>query len=164
MIKQALIKIIKLIKPIIRFIAYYSDLKLNYPWTGLGEHPLIIEDNEDDYKRNIPKSVFFNTRSGKIVVGKNTVFGEDVFVLTGKHKYLSELNNIENLHTVPDNGRDIIIGSNCYIGSGAILIGPIKIGDFSVICAGAVVTKNVDSYAMWGGEPARLIKNLSQNE
>lgn len=150
----------KKFRSFIRKVAIECGVRLNYPHTALGQHPLIFRDENERYKLNIPDSVMFNTRSGKIVVGTNTVFGEDVMVLTGKHNYVSEITNESELHFVPTDGRDIIIGDNCYIGSGAIIIGPVTIGDYAVIGAGAVVTKDVLGRTLVGGVPAKEIKKL----
>jgi acetyltransferase-like isoleucine patch superfamily enzyme len=159
-LNKILIKIVHRAKPLIQFVAYHADLKVLAPWTGQGQHPLIFEDTTGAYKDHIPKSVYFNTRSGRIVVGRNTVFGEDVMVLTGKHRFISEVADEAQLHEVPEDGREIIIGSNCYIGSGAIIIGPVNIGDYAVIGAGSVVTKDVPPRTMYAGIPAKKIKDL----
>ena len=82
-------------------------------------------------------------------------------VLTGKHLNIDEAGeNSLDLHSVLENGRDVNIGSGCYIGSGAIIIGPVQIGDFSVIGAGSVVTKNVPKKTFYAGNPARMIKQF----
>ena len=154
--------LILLVRPLIRHVAYICDIEVeNPPYTPLGQNPLIFEDPPEIYREHIPRSVMFNTRSGKIVVGRNTVFGENVMVLTGKHKFISEISDFRQLHEVPESGRDIIIGSGCYIGSGAIILGHVTIGDFAVIGAGAVVTKDVPSRTMVGGVPARKVKDLA---
>ena len=44
----------------------------------------------------------------------------------------------------------IIVGNDVYIGYGAVIIGPVKIGDGAVICANAVVTKDVPPYSVVG--------------
>ena len=140
-----------------------ADVALFYPRIPNGQHPLIFKDIEAVLKNNIPKSVYFNTRSGMISVGANTVFGEYVMVLTGKHNFISDIKSDEELHHVPEDGRDIEIGDNCYIGSGAIIIGPVKIGDYAVIGAGSVVTKDIMPATLVGGVPAKKIKNLESN-
>ncbi|MBQ1497293.1 MAG: hypothetical protein IIZ38_03175 [Sphingomonas sp.] len=63
-------------------------------------------------------------------------------------------------HHVPESGRDIVIGSGCYVGSGAILIGPVTIGDHAMIGAGAVVTADVPPYGFAVGVPARVVRML----
>jgi acetyltransferase-like isoleucine patch superfamily enzyme len=158
---KLIIKVTIKFKPLIRIIAYHSDLALLTPRMPNGEHQLIFKESIDTLVHKVPKTVYFNTRSGKITVGNNTVFGEYVMVLTGKHKFFSEVESFEDLHEVPEGGRDIVIGSNCYIGSGAIIVGPVIIGDFAVIGAGAVVTKDVEAYTLVGGVPAKKIKNLN---
>lgn len=57
-----------------------------------------------------------------------------------------------------ENGIAIKIGSDCWIGESAFLIGGIKIGDGAVVLAHAVVTKDVPPYAIVGGVPAKIIK------
>lgn len=50
------------------------------------------------------------------------------------------------------------IGNDVWIGYGAIIMAGVKIGDGAVIAAGAVVTKNIDPYAIVGGVPAKTIR------
>lgn len=52
----------------------------------------------------------------------------------------------------------IEVGNDVYIGYGATVIGPCRIGDGAVIAAGAVVTGDIPSYAIVGGIPAKVIK------
>lgn len=52
----------------------------------------------------------------------------------------------------------VTIGDNCYIGTGATILGPITIGNNVTIAAGAVVTKDVPNNAVVGGVPAVVIK------
>lgn len=54
--------------------------------------------------------------------------------------------------------KKVIIGNDVWIGSHALILGGVKIGDGAVIGAGAVVTKDVPPYAVVGGVPARIIK------
>lgn len=49
------------------------------------------------------------------------------------------------------------IGSDVWIGTGAIVLGKVKIGDGAVVGGGAVVTKNVPPYAIVVGVPAKII-------
>ena len=51
-------------------------------------------------------------------------------------------------------GNDVFIGANCYIGKG------VSIGDRSIIAAGSVVVKSIPPDEIWGGNPAKFIKQI----
>ena len=53
----------------------------------------------------------------------------------------------------------VIIGNDVWIGSNAIILQGVKIGDGAVVAAGAVVTKYVEPYTVVGGVPAKKIKD-----
>lgn len=52
----------------------------------------------------------------------------------------------------------IVVEDDVWIGHGAIVLSGVTIGHGAVIAAGAVVTKDVKPYAIFAGNPARLIK------
>lgn len=52
----------------------------------------------------------------------------------------------------------IFIGDNCYIGTGATILGPVHIGNNVTIAAGAIVTKDIPDNAVAAGNPAKIIK------
>lgn len=52
----------------------------------------------------------------------------------------------------------IYIGNDVWIGSNAIILHGVHIGDGAVIAAGAVVTKDVEAYSIVGGVPARKLR------
>jgi len=51
-------------------------------------------------------------------------------------------------------------GNNVWIGANTVILRGVSIGDGAVIAAGAVVNHDVPSYEIWGGVPARKIRNL----
>lgn len=51
----------------------------------------------------------------------------------------------------------VIIGSDCWIGAGAMIVSGVCVSDGAVVLAGAIVTKDVPPYAIVGGIPARII-------
>lgn len=53
---------------------------------------------------------------------------------------------------------DVEIGNDVWIGSGTTLIGGVQIGNGAIIAASSHVVSNVPSYAIFGGNPAKLIK------
>jgi acetyltransferase-like isoleucine patch superfamily enzyme len=147
--------------PLVWRIATAYGLRMDLHCHASGQHPVIIEDPPELARQRIPRSVLFNTRSGRIFVGANTVFGQDVRLLTGKHANVREARQLGvELHYVPEAGRDIVIGRGCFIGSGAIIIGPVTLGDHAVVGAGAVVTRDVAAANFVGGNPAKVISHL----
>lgn len=51
----------------------------------------------------------------------------------------------------------IVIGDDVWIGYGSIVLGGVTIGNGSIIAAGSIVTKDVDSYSIYAGAPAKKI-------
>ena len=87
-------------------------------------------------------------------VSTSPVFNENKDHLPKKfsnHKF-----NLESKNII---GNDVWIGNNVLIKSG------VCVGDGAVIGMGSVVTKDVPPYEIWGGNPAKLIKNrFDENE
>ena len=52
----------------------------------------------------------------------------------------------------------VFIGDDCYIGTGATILGPVRIGNNVTIAAGAVVLHDIPDNAVVGGVPARILK------
>jgi len=53
----------------------------------------------------------------------------------------------------------IVIGSNCHLGFGCFVKHGVRIGDNSIVGANSVVTRDVPCNEVWGGVPARKIKD-----
>ncbi len=54
------------------------------------------------------------------------------------------------------------IKRNAVLFVNAVVLPGVTVGEGAVVCAGAVVTKDVPDYEQWGGVPARFIKKLEQ--
>lgn len=63
-----------------------------------------------------------------------------------------------------EDGARICIGNDVWIGTGAILLDGVQVGDGAIIAAGAVVTKDVEPYSIVGGIPAREIRKRFSSE
>lgn len=57
-----------------------------------------------------------------------------------------------------DEYRHTVIGSDVWVGAGAILVDGVTVGHGAVVGAGSVVTKDVEPFAVVGGVPARVIR------
>lgn len=118
-------------------------------------------------------SGFQRARLFKMIGYKN--IGQDVFI--GTNVYLDEVNplgiHIGNNCTLTRGGvylthyydtknkkwfdGEIFIGENTFVGCNAIFAKPVKVGDDVIIGAGSVVTKDLESGAIYAGVPAKKI-------
>lgn len=54
----------------------------------------------------------------------------------------------------------ITIGNRVWMGANALVLGGVTVGDSTVIAAGAVVKEDVPSNLVYGGYPARVLRNI----
>lgn len=79
------------------------------------------------------------------------------------NKYGQYFNNFSGESPIRKN-EPVVIGNDVWIGANVIILPGVKIGDGAVIAAGAVVNKDVPSYAIVGGVPAKVIKYRFEQE
>jgi acetyltransferase-like isoleucine patch superfamily enzyme len=54
----------------------------------------------------------------------------------------------------------VTVGEDAWIGTGAVILPDIEIGEGAVVASNSVVTKNVPAYTVVGGIPAKAIKTV----
>lgn len=118
-----------------------------------------------DYGYNIQTgtNVYFNFNSVvldvcTVTIGSNVMFGPNVQIYTATHP-LSASERRKGL----ESGQPVTIGDDCWIGGSAVICPGVQIGRRCVIGAGAVVTNDVPDDSVAAGNPARIIKKLSDN-
>ncbi len=89
-----------------------------------------------------------------IRVGARTTFGPGCFVTAADYGLAAGVPITDQKMTE----RDVIIGSDCWIGAKAVITAGVTLGDGCVIGAGAVVTRDVPAGAIVAGVPARIIR------
>jgi acetyltransferase-like isoleucine patch superfamily enzyme len=105
-----------------------------------------------------PNSIIYS----KVSIGDYTMLGNNVSVIGGDHNFTK--------CGVPIifSGRGVlektIIGKDVWVGAYSRIKTGIKIGDGAIIAMGSIVTKNVKSYSIYGGVPAKKIKDRFINE
>ena len=92
---------------------------------------------------------------GKIIIGDYVHTGPNVMMFAYNHSY-DDLNIPSKLQDYYDG--DIVIEDDVWIGAGSIILAGVCIGKGSVIAAGSVVNKDIPSYVVAGGVPARVLK------
>ena len=116
-------------------------------------------------------SVGVDSKVSNAVIGRFTVIAREVYVGVGAHptNYLTThsifyKNNPWGFHPEwvqhidYDEAPISHIGNDVWIGTRAIIMDGVNIGDGAIIAAGAVVTKDVPPFAIVGGVPAKIIK------
>lgn len=101
---------------------------------------------------------FTGLSNSKLLIGDDCLIASNVFISTenhgmepGKEKYINQ-----ELIT-----KDVIIENNCWIGEKVIILPGVTIGEWSIIGAGSIVTKNIPPYCMAAGNPAKIIKKYN---
>jgi acetyltransferase-like isoleucine patch superfamily enzyme len=97
---------------------------------------------------------YFQSFGGKIYIGKGALIAPNVGIITTNH-------DITNEYEAWYEGKDVVIGKNCWIGMNSMILPGVVLGDNTIVGAGAVVTKSFpEGYSIIAGNPARLIKHL----
>lgn len=116
-----------------------------------------------DYGANIElgERVFFNFNCVvldvcRVRIGAFTLFGPAVQIYTATHPFDPELRRREEY------GKPVEIGSDVWVGGGAIVLPGVKIGSRAVIGAGSVVTKDIPEGVFAAGNPCRVIRDIAE--
>jgi maltose O-acetyltransferase len=114
-----------------------------------------------DYGSNIElgERVFFNFNCVvldvcRVTVGSHTQFGPAVQIYTATHPMNAELRRKQEY------AKPIEIGSDVWVGGGAIILPGVTIGSRAVIGAGSVVTRDVPESVFAAGNPCRIIREI----
>jgi virginiamycin A acetyltransferase len=93
---------------------------------------------------------------GRCSIGKNTLLGSGVHIMSGKGQH-----NFDDLNIpIKEQGgvfEKISIGENCWLGNGAMVMA--NIGDGCIVGAGSVVINDIPAHSIVAGNPAKLLKN-----
>ncbi len=85
---------------------------------------------------------------GPVVLGENVVLMQQV-TLGGKDPHLGEAECDDQFP---------VLEEGVYVGAGAKILGNVRIGQWAIVAANAVVVKDVPPFSIAGGVPAKIIK------
>lgn len=88
------------------------------------------------------------TLKDNVFIGPNVTFTNDKFPRSKKY---------------PSEFQRTILEKGASIGAGAIIMGGITIGEYSMVAAGALVTKKVPSHALVMGIPAKIVSYVNED-
>lgn len=131
-----------------------------------GEHIYVNPPLYVDYGRHIfmGENVYCNMDClfldvNTITIGNNVMFGPRVSLYTAGHPIDAEV-RISDLEF----GLPIVIEDNVWVGGGATILPGVTVGKNSIVASGAIVTKDVPANCIVGGNPARVLREITQQD
>jgi acetyltransferase-like isoleucine patch superfamily enzyme len=102
----------------------------------------------------IGQNCFFHSAGG-ISIGEAVGIGPDVKILTSYHvEENSDLPVIQNRIDF----KKIVIMDGADIGIGSIILPGVTIGEGAIVGAGSIVTKSIEPYSVYAGNPAKFLR------
>lgn len=108
--------------------------------------------------------VDYSDNPTRLIIGSYCSIACGVKFLLGGEHYLNTITTypikakLYNLGNEALSKGDIILNDDVWVGENSLICSGVTIGQGAVIAAGSVVTKNVEPYAIVGGNPAKIIK------
>lgn len=94
---------------------------------------------------------------GGIEIGDYTQIGPNVGIISSNHDIYDNKKGV--------NKSPIYIGKYCWIGMNAVILPGVVLGDYTIVAAGAVVTKSfTNGYCIIGGVPAKVLRELDRSK
>ncbi|UAY53388.1 acyltransferase [Ferruginibacter albus] len=116
-------------------------------------HPENITRGKNVYPGDSPGN--YIEASNGVTIDDYTNLAPNVGIISANH------NLIDN--SITDKAKPIYIGRFCWIGMNAVILPEVHLGDFTIVGAGAVVTKSFpEGYCVIAGNPAQIINQLDK--
>ena len=119
----------------------------------VGNYPSMLEVDDNAV---LSKDVIVTT-SGGVKIGKRTLIGYGTKILSTNHIIPDNIS--ESIRYSGHEQKHTVIEEDVWIGANVVITAGINVGKGSVVAAGAVVTKDIESYSIVGGIPAKLIRS-----
>lgn len=96
---------------------------------------------------------------GDIFIGDDVMIGPGCILATAIHPISPRLRKYKI-----QRNKQIHIGNNVWLGGGAIVLPGVSIGDNSIVGAGSVVTKDVPASCIVVGNPAKVLRQITEED
>ena len=105
----------------------------------------------------------------QVTIGDNVLFGPNISILTALHPLIAEERRFffdeEKGYDVDlEYGKPITIGNDCWFGGNVTILPGVTIHDNVVVGAGSVVTHDLESGAIYAGNPAKKIRDITEKD
>ena len=115
---------------------------------------------DDDASLTIGDNTYINygtsiAAAERVTIGKDCLIGTYVMIVDNDFHRLEPDRRLEPPDPAPTN-----IGDNVWIGGHSLVLKGVTIGENSVIAAGSVVTRDVPANVVYGGNPAKHLRDL----
>ena len=94
--------------------------------------------------------------NGNVTIGDNVLIGPHCSITAGNHKF-DPATDWFSARTEQDGDDSVVIGEGSWLASGVTVTPGVKIGRANLICAGSVLTKSTEDYAIMAGVPAKKV-------
>lgn len=132
-----------------------EKIRMQYPdcivGTGTYGVPEVIEFGDDSILRI---GSYTSIASGvRILLG-----GEHRTDWLSTYPFPAMISGLEDIKDYSRSKGDVVIGSDCWICTGATILSGVTIGHGAIVAAGAMVTRDVPPFAVVGGNPCKFIR------
>ena len=115
---------------------------------GYGENIVIGDNSGIGVNALIPPNT---------IIGDNVMMAPDCIIYSSNHNFKDITTPMNQQGHGPI--KQTVIGNDVWIGGRVIILPGKKIGNGVIISAGSIVTKDLEDYGIYGGNPARLISS-----
>lgn len=95
----------------------------------------------------------------EIYIGENCLIAPNVSICTTGHPVHPDLRPNGEMYSFP-----VHIGNGAWIGTGAIILPGVTIGDYAVIGAGSVVTQDIPPMTIAMGSPCKVVREITDRD
>jgi acetyltransferase-like isoleucine patch superfamily enzyme len=171
----------------------FNENVIIHPSSKISQNRITLKKNCSvtvDESSQIDGSIFFDNENAKVLIGKRSFvsamvvsaksieIGDDVMIAWGttivdhNSHSISFSNRSEDVANWLQGKKDwshvkispVRICDKVWIGFNAIILKGVTIGEGAVVGAGSVVTKDVPPWTIVAGNPARIIREIPENE